>query len=109
MRFILLIVCALAGCAEVPPLDNSENRATLVFAKSVNTPLEHGYFASIDGHALNNWSATVAIEPGNRTVGYLCSVYTDGPPPVTLTLYFEPRRKYIFQCTGEFQATVEKM
>jgi len=109
MRIFSLSAIVWTGCLGATTyLNASENHSTLIFAKSVNASLERGYFVSTDGRDLKRWVSTLDIESGVRTVGYLCSVYTDGPPPATLTMTFEPRKEYVFRCDGEFHAAVQE-
>ena len=103
-------VCVLSGCAGAPPLDNSVDAVILEFITtdaSAGTLVKRGDFVSVDGLGLKNVTHTLSIKPGKRSVGYMCAIILDGPPPPVVTMRFEPQQHYAFQCTGEFKATVK--
>ena len=107
---VTFAVCALSACAGVPPLDNSGNAATLEFTTSVvpvGAFLKRGNFVSVDGLRLKEITNTLSIKPGKHSVGYMCAIILDGPPPPVITMRFEPQQHYVFQCTGEFKVVVE--
>lgn len=107
MRFLLFLgVLALFGCVGVPPLDNSESRATLEFAKPEGQRHAYWYFASVDGHRLKSVPKTIGIQPGVRTIGYYCAVWLDGPPPTELSMDFNPGKIYIFHCMDNYHAQI---
>ena len=107
---VALAVCVLSACAGAPPLDNSRNAATLEFIPSsvpVDTFLKCGNFVSVDNLRLKEITNSLSIKPGKHTVGYMCAIILDGPPPPSVTMRFEPHQHYAFQCTGQFKAAVE--
>jgi hypothetical protein len=112
IRTLLMVsvVCVLSGCVGAPPLDYSANAATLEFVTtdaSADTIVKRGDFVSVDGLTLKNITHMLSIKPGKRSVGYMCAIILDGPPPPVVTMRFEPQQHYTFQCTGQFKAIVK--
>ena len=113
MRTLLIVsvVCVLSSCAGAPPLDNSGNAATLEFIATdatAGTLVKRGNFVSVDGLGLKSITPALSIKPGKRSVGFMCAIILDGPPAPVVTMRFEPQQHYVFQCTGEFSATVKQ-
>ena len=109
MRFrwiATLVVAVISACAGVPPLDTTGTGARLVFANVPGEKYQLQYFASLDGLRLKDSPKQLSVQTGNRTVGYQCTLYVDGPPPVTISMYFASGKTYVFHCISERQAWV---
>jgi hypothetical protein len=108
MRLAILVSLLLTACAGAPLLDNIDGGVMLEFAPSVDSATHLRAFASVDSFHLVTSPSRVSIKPGNRTIGYFCAVYMDGPPPPTITKGFKAGKRYVFHCKDDVLVEVEE-
>lgn len=102
-RILLPIITAIAisGCVAFAPQSRSGEAATLIISSALpSNPLAIAYFVSVNGRPVShNNSFRLSVGPGRQTIAYYCALYTDAPPPATVTMYFKPNHTYVFKCT----------